>query len=42
MKLSQGAGVTALHMIMYKLAVITYALAGLLIQFSLFILIVRQ
>ncbi len=36
MKLSQGAGVTALHMIMYKLAVITYALAGLLIQFSLF------
>ena len=36
MKLSQGAGVTALHMIMYKLAVITYALAGLVIQFSLF------
>ena len=27
---------TALHMIMYKLAVITYALAGLAIQFSLF------
>ena len=36
MKLSQGAGVTALHMIMYKLAVITYALAGLLIN-SLFL-----
>ncbi|WP_165006051.1 MULTISPECIES: lysylphosphatidylglycerol synthase transmembrane domain-containing protein [unclassified Enterococcus] len=36
MKLSQGAGVTALHMIMYKLAVITYAVLGLIIQFSLF------
>lgn len=36
MKYSQGAGVTALHMIMYKLAVITYAVIGLIIQFSLF------
>lgn len=36
MKYSQGAGVTALHMIMYKLAVITYAIIGLIIQFSLF------
>lgn len=35
MKFSQGAGVTALHMIMYKVAVITYAVFGLLIQFSL-------
>lgn len=36
MKYSQGAGVTALHMIMYKMAVITYAVFGLIIQFSLF------
>lgn len=36
MKFSQGAGVTALHMIMYKFAVITYAIMGLIIQFSLF------
>ena len=36
MKFSQGAGVTALHMIMYKLAVITYAIIGLIVQFSLF------
>lgn len=36
LKFSQGAGVTALHMIMYKLAVITYAVIGLIVQFSLF------
>lgn len=36
LKVSQGVGVTALHMVMYKLAVITYAVAGLIIQFSLF------
>lgn len=36
MRFSQGVGVTALHMIMYKMAVITYAIIGLLIQFSLF------
>ncbi|MGX7162757.1 lysylphosphatidylglycerol synthase transmembrane domain-containing protein [Enterococcus massiliensis] len=34
--ISQGIGVTALHMIMYKAAVLTYALVGLIIQFSLF------
>ncbi|MGK0551433.1 lysylphosphatidylglycerol synthase domain-containing protein [Enterococcus faecalis] len=33
---SQGVGITALHMIMYKAAVITWAIAGLIIQFSLF------
>jgi uncharacterized protein (TIRG00374 family) len=36
LKLSQGVGVTALHMVMYKLAVLTYAVIGLVIQFSLF------
>jgi uncharacterized protein (TIRG00374 family) len=36
LKLSQGVGVTALHMVMYKLAVLTYAVVGLVIQFSLF------
>ncbi|MGX7172565.1 lysylphosphatidylglycerol synthase transmembrane domain-containing protein [Enterococcus ratti] len=36
MKYSQGAGVTTLHMIMYKLAVMTYAIIGLMLQFSLF------
>lgn len=36
LKLSQGVGVTTLHMVMYKLAVLTYAIAGLVIQFSLF------
>ncbi|KAF1298682.1 hypothetical protein BAU15_11185 [Enterococcus sp. JM4C] len=36
LKASQGVGVTALHMVMYKFAVITYAVAGLIIQFSLF------
>ena len=34
--MSQGVGVTTLHMVMYKLAVLTYAIAGLVIQFSLF------
>ena len=34
--LSQGIGVTALHMIMYKTAVIFFALIGLCLQFSLF------
>ncbi|GGC85645.1 lysylphosphatidylglycerol synthase transmembrane domain-containing protein [Enterococcus wangshanyuanii] len=33
---SQGIGVTALHMIMYKLAVIFWAILGLIFQFSLF------
>lgn len=33
---SQGIGVTALHMIMYKLAVISWAVLGLIFQFSLF------
>lgn len=36
LKVSQGAGVTTLHMVMYKLAVLTYAVFGLIIQFSLF------
>ncbi|MFV0561195.1 MAG: YbhN family protein [Enterococcus sp.] len=35
LKMSQGTGVTALHMIMYKAAVVTYAIIGLIIQFSL-------
>lgn len=34
--LSQGVGVTALHMIMYKTAVIFLSLIGLIFQFSLF------
>lgn len=34
--LSQSVGVTALHMIMYKAALLTYALLGLIVQFSLF------
>lgn len=33
---SQGVGVTALHMIMYKLAVILLSVLGLILQFSLF------
>jgi uncharacterized protein (TIRG00374 family) len=33
---SQGVGMTALHMIMYKAAVIFLAIVGLIIQFSLF------
>lgn len=33
---SQGVGVTALHMIMYKLAVISLSVLGLIFQFSLF------
>lgn len=33
---SQGVGVTALHMIMYKVAVIFLAVLGLIFQFSLF------
>lgn len=34
--ISQGVGVTALHMVMYKFSLLTYAVAGLIIQFSLF------
>jgi len=34
--LSQGVGVTTLHMVMYKFAILTFAIAGLIIQFSLF------
>ncbi|MHC5374686.1 lysylphosphatidylglycerol synthase transmembrane domain-containing protein [Enterococcus sp. LJL120] len=34
MKMSQGIGVTVLHMMMYKLAVLTYAVFGLVLQFS--------
>lgn len=34
--LSQGVGITALHMIMYKTAVIFLSLIGLIFQFSLF------
>ncbi|MBF0009558.1 flippase-like domain-containing protein [Enterococcus casseliflavus] len=36
LQLSQGVGVTTLHMVMYKFAILTYAIAGLIIQFSLF------
>lgn len=36
LKVSQGVGVTALHMVMYKAALFTYAAVGLVIQFSLF------
>ncbi|MGM0124142.1 glycosyltransferase 2 family protein [Enterococcus sp. AZ194] len=36
LKPSQGVGVTTLHMVMYKFAVITYAVVSLIIQFSLF------
>lgn len=36
LKISQGVGVTALHMVMYKAALFTYAAVGLVIQFSLF------
>ena len=36
LRLSDGVGVTALHMVMYKLALFIYALLGLIIQFSLF------
>lgn len=36
LKVSQSMGVTSLHMIMYKLAMLTYAIIGLVIQFSLF------
>lgn len=36
LRVSDGVGVTALHMVMYKLALLVYALIGLLIQFSLF------
>lgn len=36
LKASQGIGVNFLHMIMYKLAIITYASVGLVIQFSMF------
>lgn len=35
LKISQGVGVAALHMVMYKLAVVTYAIIGLVIQFQL-------
>lgn len=34
--ISQGVGVTALHMIMYKVAVIFLSVLGLIVQFSLF------
>jgi uncharacterized membrane protein YbhN (UPF0104 family) len=33
---SKGIGVTTLHMIIYKIAVITYAVIGLILQFLLF------
>jgi len=36
LKVSQGMGVAALHMIMYKGAILTYAIFALIIQFSLF------
>ncbi|MEI5992855.1 lysylphosphatidylglycerol synthase transmembrane domain-containing protein [Candidatus Enterococcus mansonii] len=36
LSISQGIGVTALHMIMYKVAVIFLSVLGLVIQFSLF------
>ncbi len=35
-KVSQGMGVAALHIIMYKGAILTYAIFALIIQFSLF------
>ncbi len=35
LKVSQGMGVTSLHMVMYKSAILTYAVLGLIIQFSL-------
>lgn len=34
MKTSQGLGVTVLHLMMYKLAVLTYGIIGLVLQFS--------
>ena len=34
LKISQGIGVTSLHLIMYKVAILTYALISLCIQFS--------
>ncbi len=33
LKVSQGVGATALHMIMYKSAILTYAVVGLIVQF---------
>jgi uncharacterized membrane protein YbhN (UPF0104 family) len=36
LSVSKGIGITALHMIMYKVAVIFWAVLGLIIQFSLF------